>query len=184
MCCGPRSVGASGAGLAAAGVGVAKGRKGESANQQISKHLHLRRSAAQVQVSANPQVIARHSVTLSFSSIWNRSLWCAADDHRLADHLQPGRARHRSGTVAVPAIAPLGLLLVGGLAQWLPTHGASTSPWLTDWNGLMGADRRPGSRDRSGVPFAPPAETSRSPWQSASPVGRTFGGGLELVGYR
>jgi len=89
------------------------------------------------------------------------------------------------GRLLFPAIAPLALLLVGGLAQWLPrTWREHESRWLAGWTGFMGAIAVLALVTGLVLPFVPPAELSAVVVAGASPVGRTFGGGLELVGYR
>ena len=89
------------------------------------------------------------------------------------------------GRLLFPTIAPLALLLVGGLAQWLPrTWREHESRWLAGWTGLMGAIAVLALATGLVLPFAPPAEPSTVAVAGASPVGRIFGGGLELVGYR
>ena len=84
-----------------------------------------------------------------------------------------------------PDIAPLALLLVGGLAQWLPRAWRQhETRWLAGWTGFMGAIAVLALVAGLWLPFAPPAEPSAVAVTSASSIARTFEGGLELVGYR
>jgi len=89
------------------------------------------------------------------------------------------------GRLLFPAIAPLALLLVGGLAQWLPsTWGEHEARWLTGWTGLMGAVAVSALMTGLVLPFAPPAEPSAVAVAGAAPLAQAFEGGLELVGYQ
>jgi formylglycine-generating enzyme required for sulfatase activity len=90
---------------------VANQQNGKSANQQVGKHLHLRRSAAQVQVSANQQV--GKSTTPGFA------------DLRLADL---GLADF---TVRLPSEAEW-----EKAAGWDPAAGCKrVYAWGDDWDG-------------------------------------------------
>ena len=150
--------------MAAAGVGVR--RISESANQQISK------SADRQSAIRNPQsaIVLFGAPLMTFAWLITYSQVALGTDQ---------------GRLLFPAIAPLALLLVGGLAQWLPrTWGEHEARWLAGWTGLMGAIAVLALVTGLVLPFAPPAEPSTVAVASASPVGRAFGGGLELVGYR
>jgi hypothetical protein len=97
------------------------------------------------------------------------------------------------GRLLFPAIAPLALLLVGGLAQWLPgSWREHESRWLAGWTGLMGTVAVLALVTGLWIPYAPPAAPAAAEIEAAkvaaetspAPAGQSFGGQLELIGYR
>ena len=109
-------------------------------NQQISKSA----------IGMHSSLVTRHS------SIRNRPLRRAADDIRLADYLQPGGARHRSGAAAVSGYRAAGIAAgrrAGAVVapQWREQRRVGWQVGLASW-----ADRRPGAVTGLWLPYAPP----------------------------
>ena len=89
------------------------------------------------------------------------------------------------GRLLFPAIAPLALLLIGGLAQWLPRAWREhETRWLAGWTGFMGVIALLALVAGLWLPYAPPAAPDAAEVAAASPVGEGFGEQIELVGYR
>ncbi len=89
------------------------------------------------------------------------------------------------GRLLFPAIAPLALLLIGGLAQWLPRAWREhETRWLAGWTGFMGVIALLALVAGLWLPYAPPAAPDAAEVAAASPVGEGFGEQIELAGYR
>ncbi len=89
------------------------------------------------------------------------------------------------GRLLFPAIAPLALLLVGGLAHWLPRDWRRHQVrWLIGWTGLMGGVAILALGAGLWAPYAPPAAPAPAEVEAASGAGSRFGGQIELVGHR
>ncbi len=86
------------------------------------------------------------------------------------------------GRLLFPAIAPLALLFVAGLAAWF---SAERQGWLVGgFTGLMALVAATALYAGIMRPFAPPPPPNSQEVAQALPVGRTFGNGPELVALR
>ncbi|MCC7353886.1 MAG: glycosyltransferase family 39 protein [Anaerolineae bacterium] len=86
------------------------------------------------------------------------------------------------GRLLFPALAPMALLLVAGLAAWFP---AGRQGWLVGgFTGLMALVAAAALYAGIVRPFTPPAPPDSQEIAQASSVGRTFGNDLELVALR
>lgn len=94
------------------------------------------------------------------------------------------------GRLLFPAIGPLALLLVGGLAGLriadlrLPIADFKLRIGLGAWYGILLLIASLALIFGLWLPFAPPPAPSAAEVAAAQPVGRTFGDGVELVSYR
>jgi hypothetical protein len=89
------------------------------------------------------------------------------------------------GRLLFPAIAPLALLLIGGLAQWLPCAWREhETRWLAGWTGFRGVIALLALVAGLWLPYAPPAAPDAAEVAAASPVREGFGEQIELAGYR
>ncbi len=89
------------------------------------------------------------------------------------------------GRLLFPAIAPLALLLIRGLAQWLPRAWRKhETRWLVGWTGSMGVIAVLALVAGLWLPYAPPAAPDAAEVAAGSRLSEGFGEQIELAGYR
>ncbi len=88
------------------------------------------------------------------------------------------------GRLLYPALAPVSLLIVAGLAAWIPRRQAAAAAPAYGFIGLMSAVAVLALAAGIILPFAPPAQASAADMASALRVGRAFGPGLQLLALR
>lgn len=92
------------------------------------------------------------------------------------------------GRLLFPAIGPLALLLVGGLAevggQRAEVRGPRADVALIGWAAAMLAAAVAALMFGLWLPYAPPPAATAAEAAAAQPLGRTFGDQIELVSYR